>query len=227
MMNRDAQLEQLLSERGDGLLSSEDRAAVERAMARNDDTARSARAYERLSRLLFNWRVPPETIDWNVSARQIAARTKETVLHQRRGAATDRLVQQWAKPMPHVDWMALASRISSAVRSNADARHRVSGRHRRRRRIVAAVPLATAAVVAFAVLGWRTPVPTPSNEAPRRTIVLVSLEVPEPAGTISITVDRGTLDAPAAADDGPMGQVLAFGPKASELAEPGDDAFYY
>jgi len=225
--NRDAQLEQLLSERRDGPLSREDHAAVEQAIARDADAARSARAYERLSRLLSNWRVPPETIDWDANARQIATRANEDSLDQRSQAATDRLVQQWAKPMPHVDWEALSSRISSAVRSEANGHRHANGRPMRRWRILAAVPLATAAVVAFALLGWRTPAPTPSNNAARRTIVRVSLEVPQPTGTISITFDRGALDAPAAADDRPMGQVVAFGPKASELAEPGDDAFYY
>ncbi|MCZ6815062.1 MAG: hypothetical protein O7F76_00005, partial [Planctomycetota bacterium] len=74
--DRTQNIERLLSERRDGRLSAEDLAEIERAITGDSANARSAEAFDRLGALLKDWRIVPDTVDWQTSARRVSERVR-------------------------------------------------------------------------------------------------------------------------------------------------------
>ncbi|HKQ47310.1 MAG TPA: zf-HC2 domain-containing protein [Phycisphaerae bacterium] len=189
--------EQLLSERADGELTSEQRADLERALASDADLARQAGAYQGLHALLDAWRAVPSDIDWqNLSARISREVGEEAALVA--VEPIDNLVSRAHGPIPDVDWPQLQSRISAAVRADAAAGHGAGTGLTRRswsrmaKRIVAiGAPLAAAAAIALALWLPRTSSPVaPTGPTPTKAMIVVSYETPQPAGKVKVAFEE-------------------------------------
>jgi hypothetical protein len=247
-MDESDQLERLLSEAPDGELTPGERAEVRRALAADPAAEATARAYEHLNDLLAGWRALPDAFDWEEFARQAAdhvsraaagqgseASGRPEALEARPGIeAVDRLVDDWAVPVPEVDWDALKSRISAAVREEVARaeQERVGAplRWRRAARWGARVGAPLAAAAAIAILVWwpRTELPiVPVGGDSAGPCVVVSLEMPESVGRISVTFEEG----PAAVVEGSappaMGVAIAVSSPTAELQDTADEALFY
>jgi hypothetical protein len=148
--------------------------------------------------------------------------------------AVDDLVTRAAEPLPEVDWDAFKARVSAAVRQEAatSAVPAQGAQYRWRRGAAWALrvgsPLAAAAVIAFAVWGpWAD---QPLVQGPRvggRPLVVVSLERPDSAGRVSVTLDVVPV---AFVDESvpPRGGVaIAIGPAGMEELDLLDQAIFY
>ena len=216
-MNRTEQVERLLSERPDGALTAEESAEVRRAIAGDSRAAAAARQYERLHRLLADWRALPADVDWEAFRLAASARVAGEAVGARRdsrtsdgrlaatqrgaanvaGDAVDRLVRRAAGDVPAVDWVALKSRISAAVQREAlQTRHEgqvVPARWRRAMTWTGRVGLPLAAAAAIALLVW---LPQTGGDRSRgradglkSPIVVVSLEAPQSEGQVTVTFE--------------------------------------
>ncbi len=148
--------------------------------------------------------------------------------------AVDDFVTRAAGPLPEVDWAAYKARVSAAVRREA-ATSTAAGQgmqHRWRRGAAWAfrvgAPLAAAAVIAFAVWGpWADRPFVQGPSARGRPLVVVSLERPDSAGRVSVTLDV----VPVVLADEPApprgGVAIAIGPAGTWDADSPDLAIFY
>jgi hypothetical protein len=224
-------LERLASERGDGPISAREAAEWENAIARHPGLAAEARAYERLARLLADWRPLPGGIAWADTARRISRHVAGQVEHR----VVDEAVDALAGPLPDVDWDALKNRISAAVRGEAGHVHAAplrlaptpAQRHRWTWAVRAGLLTAAAAAVAL-LLSWPQGAAPPVPGQADRPNISVALEAPHSSGKVSIVFDeapprpgKGPAD-PAA----PPSAGIAQGPPEKDAAEPAELALY-
>jgi len=204
-------LERLLSERGDRVLTPAELSRLDEIIGEDVRMAAIARQYDRLNVLLKGWRALPTTVDWA----DLSQRTRRTVASAGTAeaaslASVDRLLRDWAAPIPAVDWEALRRRISAAVEQEAALlKSRQQHRAARTSRLVVrlarvAVPLAAAAAVAL--LAW-----WPRAELERRSnagggsFVAIAWEVPRETGEIRVRlVDGKHSDVSAGEDPAPL-----------------------
>ncbi|MBN2561771.1 MAG: hypothetical protein JXQ75_12655 [Phycisphaerae bacterium] len=149
----------------------------------------------------------------------------------------DRLLEDWAAPLPEVDWRALKSRISASIREEAARTCRGSTRKRpgwhQAASWVARVGLPLAAAAAIAIVVWwpRTEIPVvPAIGDSDGPIVLVSLDLPEPVGQVSVTFEEVPPDE--APGEQPLvgGVAIGVSRSSAEYAhyeEPMDEALLY
>ncbi len=240
MTDESEQLERLLSELHDGHLADEQLADARRAIAEDPDAAATVRGYERLDGVLQDWQVVSPGMDWEAFARQVSSRVADEAEERdadesAKLAAVDRLIGDSVEPLPAVDWDVLKSRISRAVHEEAAEAARPSIKPSQSwRRVVGwtgrvAVPLAAAAAVVFLVWGpWMGGPPGPGVSA--GPIVMVSLEMPDSVGQISVTFAEEPADGDYDVPPLVMGTAIAVGPSTGNnttFEEPMDEAYFY
>ncbi len=148
--------------------------------------------------------------------------------------AVDRLIQDSVGPVPQVDWDGLKSRISAAVGQEAAAQTVRPASPRKRWRSAGARigmvggPLAAAAVIAFAVWGPQTAGPiAPGRINPTEPMVVVSLQMPEFAGQVSVAFEEGPAGQIDGSDSLPGGTAIAIGPPRHGELQTIDEALFY
>jgi hypothetical protein len=248
------QLERLIAERLDGILTADEQARLDCALAADPAAAAMARQYERLRLVLSGWRTLQRDIDWESLAASIARRVAEDV-GRKQDAAVDDLVRGSVPPMPEVDWDRFKTRVSSAVRREAaskagdsaqvekvDAGVRVSRRRWRRTATWMATvgaPLAAAAAIAVVIWwpGASSQLSSP-HAVPVAPMVVVALDMPTATGRVAISFDQappgGYVEPSAPAADGGVdqpagggGMAIAVDSSGSEFSDSVDEAIFY
>lgn len=217
MSNPREQLEQRLSERADGVLTPEQLAELDCAVAADADLARQAHAYGRLHSLLDSWRELPGDINWQVFSVRISREIGEEAASFATGPIEDLVCDAYG-PMPDVDWSQLKSRISASVRDEAAARQGVVRMTRRswsrtaKRILAVGAPLAAAAVIALALWLPRSSSPVaPTAPTPTKSMIVVSFETPQPSGKVKVAFEEKPYTGPDA-EAGTNGAAIANGP---------------
>ncbi len=226
------QFERLLTERADGVLTPEQLAELDRAMAGSSEFADLARGYERLQAVLRRWRALPSDINWQgLSARISRSVGDEVGLSASK--TVDDLVQDAFGPMPEVDWPRLKARISAAVRNEAASQRNVATQMTRRSwsrtvkwMATVGAPLAAAAVIVLAIWSPWSAIPTaPPPPTPSQSMVVVSFETPEPTGQVKITFEEKPYKGPV--EDETNGAAIANGPSQVGTRERVDEVVLY
>lgn len=217
------QLESLLSRQGDGDLTTAERAEIRRAVERDPSVAAELKRYEKLGALLASWRPVPANVDWASFRQGVSESIESNEL-----ASVDAAVKGALGPMPAVDWNAFRTRVSSAVRAEArGAAARGHGSSDLSGMAKWLVPFAAAAAIAIAFFrsgGGPLPV-TPPNSGDQPTIVLVSLDIPEANGRVSIAFDE--TPAPEPEDKPANGLAYMKGVPAGGYLAGDDDGLFY
>ncbi len=230
MTDRPNNVERLLSERGDGILTPAELSRLQEIIREDAQMAATARQYDRLNVLLKGWRALPSAVNWA----ELSQRTRRMVASEGAAetaglASVDRMLRDWAGPMPEVNWEALRRRISAAVGQEAallESRQlHQAGRAGRFGRLVAgvarvAVPLAAAAAVALMAWWPRTEL-GPQPSASGGSLVAVAWEVPRETGEVRVRVVGGEYsEASAGGDTGPLVRLRFDSAAAPPSAEP-------
>jgi anti-sigma factor RsiW len=216
MIDRNEELEHLISRRLDGTLSASELSEVSAALAADPRAEATARAYANLDRLLAGWRALPEGLDWSGFRSEVSHRiTDESDL-----AATDRLLG------------------NSAVRREAAAGHTLQFRPARPRRSSlewfarVGAPLAAAAAIAIMTTAWLwrgVPKPPMPGQDPAQPIVVVELDTPSPSSqsAISFAFVETPVEPANPVEEDTDGSAFAFGPRADELAATQEEALFH
>lgn len=231
MSAKPEQLEQLLSEASDGLLTASQRAELDRVIAEDPKASAELRRYDRLAEALRDWRRLPATADFSGSRRALVEFISSAD-HVADATSIDASLRGF-RPLPNVDWKSFQERIGQAIRQDALASDapRVSGSRRRSGwRILAGIgtPLAAAAAVVIAVLWQRPEATLPNGSSGVASTISVQLAIPSDGGRIEFGFNQTpSTEDPATSLDELPGSAIAIGPGAQSAAEVPDTALLF